>query len=140
MTNEISLDDLDLVSHSAKAFEFEYIKPNGDASGIHFSVLGGNADVVRQAAEELIDARRMKAARREMLAAKGGRGVAPVEIDKTADDVAFGQRLAAVRLVGWRGIKEPFSVEGAVKLCKSNPHIAAQIMEQSDEVGNYFTN
>ena len=140
MTNEISLDDLDLVSQSSQAHEFRYIKADGTKTEIFFSVLGGNADVVRAEAEELIDARRKKAAYREWQKSKSGRNNSEPEFDKTADDVAFGQRLAAVRLVGWRGIKEPFSVEGAVRLCKMNPHVAAQVMEQSDDVANFTKN
>lgn len=140
MTTEISLDDLDLVTQSSKAFEFQYVKPDGTATDIYFSVLGGNADAVRTVAEELIDARRRKAAFREMQKAKSGRNTSEPEFDKTADDVAFGQRLAAVRLVGWRGIKEAYTPEGAIKLCQRNPHIAAQIMEQSDDLANFTKN
>lgn len=132
-----SLSDLDAVTHSSKAFEFPFLDANGDETGIYLSVLGGNADAVRTVAEELIDARRMKDAARQMNAQKSRPGHAPVVFDKTADDISFGQRLAAVRLVGWRGIKEPCTPENAALLCATNPNVAAQVMEQSDNMANF---
>lgn len=132
-----SLDDLNVVAKSSKAFEFPYLNADGKETGIYLSVLGGNADAVRTVAEELIDARRQKEAYRQMKASKSRPGSVVPEIDKTADDIAFGQRLAAVRLVGWRGIKEPCTPENAAKLCASNPSIAAQVMEHSDDMANF---
>jgi hypothetical protein len=139
MVKEVSfsLDDLDAVKHSETPFEFELMKANGDGSGIFLSVLGGNSDVVRTTAADLINARRQKQAVREMAKAKSGRNTQTAEFDTVESDIEFGQRLAAVRLVGWRNIKDTWSKENADKLCRSNPGVAAQVMEQSDNLANF---
>lgn len=134
-----SLADLDATTASETPFEFDYVKPNGDKSGIRFSVLGGNSDAVRSTAAEMINARRQKQAAKEMQRQRSGRNNRAVaEYDTVESDIEFGQRLAAVRLVGWTGIKEPWSPENAAQLCRSNPHVAAQVMEESDDLQNFM--
>ena len=132
-----SLADLDTARASEVPFEFEYLNTNGDQTGVFLSVLGGNSDAVREAAAELINARRQKQAAREAQKARSGRNVPSAEFDSVEDDIAFGQRLAAVRLVGWRGIKDPCTPENALRLCSTNPNAAAQVMEQSDNLANF---
>lgn len=134
---EFDLDDLNIVQAAETPFEFEYIKPDGSNSGIFLSVLGGHSDKVRSVAAELINARRQKQAAREVQKARSGRNTPSAEFDTVESDIEFGQRLAAVRLVGWRGIKQPWSPEGAAKLCKINPLIADQVMQASDDVANF---
>jgi hypothetical protein len=138
-TKEVSfsLSDLDVVSKCSNAFEFEYLTPSGDKSGIFFSVLGANSDVVMAALAERINSDRNKEAMRQLRASKSRPGNAPVEVTTFEDDVDAGKKLAAVRLVGWRGIKEPFTPENALRLCYSNPLIAGQITEQSENLANF---
>ena len=133
-----SIDDLDATKASEVPFEFEYIKPNGDPSGVFLSVLGGHSDRVRSMAADLINARRAKQAAREANARTVRLNKA--EFDTVESDIEFGQRLAAVRLVDWRGIRDTFSPENASRLCKVNPEIAAQVMEQSDNLANFMKN
>lgn len=131
-----SLDDLDAVKASEVPFEFEYIKTNGDASGVFLSVLGSHSDAVRSVAADLINARRAKQAAREMQ--KQRKGAMAPEFDAVEGDIEFGQRLAAVRLVGWRNISNPYTTENAARLCRINPEVSAQIMEQSDNLANFM--
>ena len=139
MTTEkqFSLDDLDATKASSEAFEFEYINPAGDATGIKFKVLGSQCETVTDVVNKLVNERRRKEAARE-IKRKVGVGSKAVEFEPLENDIEFGQRLAAVRLVGWSGIKEPWSEAGALKLCQTNRHIAAQITEQSDEMSNFM--
>ena len=133
-----SLDQLDATSASKKAFEFEYRDPStGDGTGLFFSVLGSESEVVTAEVARLINERRRKEAAREVNR-KIGVGAKATEHDLFESDIEFGQRLAAVRLVGWRGITEPFTSENAMRLCKSNRDIAKQITDQSDTVGNFI--
>ena len=69
------------------------------------------------------------------LAAKKGKD-APVE--KVEDDLLFGFELAAKRIVGWKGIEEPFTPENALTLVRTNPVIREQIMTASGTVSNFF--
>ena len=134
-TKSFSLADLDAAQAGSKAFEFEYLN-EGTPTGIFFSVLGGQSEVVTAEVAKLVNERRHKQAIRE--AAKRTNGKKSTEFETMESDVEFGQRLAAVRLVGWRGITEAFSAAGALHLCQSNRDIAVQIVEQSDNVGNFI--
>lgn len=150
----LSISDLDATTASSTPFEFEYIDPAGNESGIYFRVLGAQAPEVEAARNKMINARRQKEAQREVNKRIGvGKRVADFELFES--DIEFGQRLSAARLVGWRcpgdaagltaeqierfvGINEPFSTDLAMTLCKKNAHISAQIMQQSDEMGNFM--
>lgn len=131
----VSLSSLNAVKASDTAFEFEYITPDGENSGVFLSVLGSQSDVVSKAAAKMINERRKKQAAREVGKRLNQKNV---DFDTLEDDVAFGQRLAASRLVGWRGIDDPFTPENALVLCQTNSFIASQIMEQSNDLGNFM--
>ena len=131
----VSLQDLDASKAGETPFEFEYINQAGNKTGIFFSVLGGQSEKVSKEIARLINERRHKEAVRETFR-KGNPN--KVEFEPLEDDVEFGQRLAAVRLAGWRGIDDPFSAENALRLCKGNREIAAQVTAQSDAVGNFI--
>lgn len=132
-----SLKELDAAAASSEAVEFEYFSPAGNKTGIFFLVLGSHSETVSNATAELQNERRRKAAAREVQK-KIGVGQKPIEFDKFEDDVDYGQRMAAARLVGWRGISDEFTAENALRLCKSNAHVAAFITQCSDELGNFI--
>lgn len=132
-----SLDELDATKASSEAFSFEYVNTDTDEfTGIFLSVLGAQSEIVTNEVAKMINERRRKQAVREMHQ-KVGVGSKPVEFETMESDVEFGQRLAAVRLVGWAGITEEFSPANALRLCKSNRDIAAQIVRQSDLMANF---
>lgn len=133
----VSLDDLDATAACAGAVEFEYISPAGNPTGIFFAVIGSHSEPVTAATARLQNERRRKVAAREVQQ-KVGIGQQKVEFDKFEDDVAYGQQMAAARIVGWRGINDAFTPENALRLCKSNAHIAAFITQCSEELGNFF--
>lgn len=134
-----SLSDLDATAASAAAFEFEYLNPAGNSTGIFFKVLGGQCEAVTVEVARLVNDRRRKEAAREVQR-KMGAGKKAVDFETMESDVEFGQRLAAARLVGWRGISDEWSMENALKLCQTNRHVAAQITEQSEEMENFMKN
>jgi hypothetical protein len=137
MSTTVSLDDLDARKASDKPFEFEYITPSGDGSGIFLSVLGGQSETVTKEVARLMDERSRRKAARE-INQKIGVGAKKIEFEPFENDVEFGQRLAAVRLVGWRGISDAWSPENALRLCRSNQNIAAQVTQASDAVENFI--
>jgi hypothetical protein len=132
----VSLDDLDARKAGEKPFTFEYIKADGSRSGLTFSVLGTHCETVTNEINRLVNDRRREeaAAAAEAAASRQPEGFTPVE-----SDIAFGQRLAAVRLVGWEGIKEKFTPALGLRLCQSNPDIAAQITAQSNKLANFMS-
>lgn len=135
-TPGISLKSLDARSASETPFEFEYILPNGAGSGVFLSVLGGQSKQVSTEVNRLMNERRRQEAAHALNAKFGGRKAeAFITVES---DIEFGQRVAAVRLVGWRGIDEPFSDELALQLCQSNQDISNQVAEKSSDLENFM--
>lgn len=132
-----SLKDLNAVEAGDAPFEFEYIGPDGKNTGVFLSVLGGQSETVTKEIARLINERRRKEAARD-INRKIGVGNNKVEYELLENDVEFGQRLAAIRLVGWRGIDDPFTQENALLLCKGNREIASQVTAQSDAMANFI--
>jgi hypothetical protein len=135
-TAPVSLKSLDARASSDIPFEFEYILPNGEGSGIFLSILGSQSKTVTEAVNKMMNERRRIAETAELNARTGGRKTAaiiPVE-----DDIAFGQKMAAIRLVGWKGIAEPFDPDLALELCEMNQDIANQINERSNDLANFM--
>jgi hypothetical protein len=149
----ISVTALDARKAGEQPFEFEYTDSEGTPTGIWLSVYGSHTDKVQNAVNVAVNERRKKEAHTEALnrgSRPGSAGFTPIE-----DDVAFGQRLAAVRLCGWRGDKdikglkpdqaqrfvgltEPFSPELALQLCQSNPELAAQVTDEANRTTNFL--
>jgi hypothetical protein len=125
----ISLDDLNLVSASENSFEFEYLRGDGRPTGVFISVLGSQAPKVQEWIRKNLNRRRTQ----EAIAAKRGK-----EVERLVeDDEEFGIGAAAIRVVGWRNIKEPYSPEAAIKLCRNNSEVREQIFEASNNLANF---
>lgn len=131
----VSLADLDLNKAGEQTFEFEYLI-DGAPTGVFFQVYGSHTKQVQDAINREVNERR----KRDAVTEARNRGARPgsAEFTPVEDDVAFGQRLAAVRLAGWRGIVEPFSPAGALAVCQGNPDIAAQVTEEANRTGNFL--
>jgi hypothetical protein len=130
----ISLADLDARSTSEVPFEFEYILPNGEGSGVTFKVLGSQSPTVVAEVNKLLDARRRKEAAAE-ITARSSRN--PAAFTPISEDIDFSQRVIAARLKGW-SLDDEFTPENALKLVRSNQHIADQISEVSNDLGNFM--
>lgn len=131
----LSLSDLNARAAADTAVEFEYVTPAGEPSGVFLSVLGAQSDKVTAEVNRLLNARRQKEAA-QAATRMGGRDQAvftPIE-----DDIAFGQRLAALRIADWRGIKEPFSPENALLLCQTNADVADQVIKTSGDTARFM--
>lgn len=135
MTKELfDLDDLDAVSASETPFELEYIRADGANTGVFLLVLGSQSEKVQSEVNRLVNDRRKKQAQ----AAALRKGADKADFTPIEDDIAFGHRLTAVRLVGWRGIKQEWSAENAYRLVSRNSEIAEQITTASNDVANFL--
>lgn len=131
----LSLADLDARAASATSFDFEYVTPSGAQTGVILSILGGQSKVVQDEANKAINERR----RVEAIQAAQAKTSRDTDNYVTVEtDVAFGQRLAAIRLVGWKGIKEPFTPELGLALCQNNNDVAAMILAKSNDMANFM--
>jgi hypothetical protein len=130
------LNDLDAVAAGDTPFEVEYIRADGSGSGVFLLVLGGQSEKVQGEVNRLVNERRKNQA---VAAAMTGR-VNPDKADFTPieDDIAFGHRLTAVRLVGWRGIKQEWTAENAFRLISRNSEIAEQVTTASNNLANFM--
>jgi hypothetical protein len=123
----ISIDALNSISAGANPYEFEYTFKNGKKSGVFLTVLGDECESVAVEQAALWAAER---ARRETIEAQGNK--------YEMDAIKMGQRMAAIRLVGWKGIEDKFSRENAEKLCLGNQRIADEIIKHSSEQANFI--
>jgi hypothetical protein len=152
MTKGLSIHSLDARKAGETPFEFEYVQ-EGEPTGVWLSVLGSHCDKVDAAINAAVDARNKNAAVIQARNAKARPDSAEVEPLENAKK--FTQRLAAVRLVGWRGagqtegltpeekarfqgITEPYSPELAVTLCQINPPLADAVIEEANRLSNFM--
>lgn len=125
----INLTDLDLTSD--EGFEFEYVsEASGMPNGIFITVYSSNSDIVKSWVRKSINSIRQ----RQAMQAKKGKD-SPIRTIE--EEEQFSIENAAIRVKSWRGIAQPCNNENAVKLCTINPEIRAQIVKESDELGNF---
>jgi hypothetical protein len=130
-TKLFSLADLDVTKQSEAGFEFEVQDDStGKGIGVHLTVIGAHAPAVQKFTSKKLNDRR---AFDEMNERRGKKA----QIRKIEDDVEFGIELAAIRIVGWRGISEEFSQANAIQLCTVNPTIREQILKASEDLANF---
>lgn len=116
--------------------EFEFILPNGKATGIVLQILGSQSKTVTDEVNRLMNQRRQQEAMEKAAAASGG-PKAPA-FTTVESDIEFGQRITAVRLVGWN-FAEPCTPENALEFLSVNADIAAAVAEKSSDLGNFLT-
>jgi hypothetical protein len=129
----ISLASLDARKASEQPFEFEYITPQNEFSGIFLSVLGAQSPSVVAETARLLTERRRKEVASAAVRSRSAAQALTVE-----DDIEFGQKVTAVKLVGWRGITEEFTPERALQLIQSNTDVADQINSVSNDLANFM--
>jgi hypothetical protein len=131
-----SLDDLDQGKACEKPYEFEVTNEiDGKGTGLFLSVVGAHAQRVLNLIQKTVDERRVAEAMAEKRDPRGKQ----VHVRPIKEDIDYSTELVAVRVVGWRGIKEEYSPERAIKLCTINPGIKEQILAASEELRNFPT-
>lgn len=131
MEKTFSLDQLDLTKQCETSFEFEVTdESTGKGTGVYLSVIGAHAPAVQNFTKQALNERR----RFEQMQQNRGKKSTfrPIE-----EDIEFGTELAAIRIVGWRGISNAFTPEGAIKLCTTNPPIKEQVLKASEDLANF---
>jgi hypothetical protein len=127
----LSIDSFDIISPCNLPGEFEYVDPRtGKGTGVVLSVVGAHSDAVKTWVRKSINAARV----RNAAATASGREVVRTFEEDEADSIES----AAVRVVDWKGITEPFSRENAVRLCTINPDIKREIIAFSDNLANFI--
>lgn len=126
-----SLNDLDITKQCEGGFEFEVTDDNtGKGTGVYLTVVGAHAESVQKFTSKKLNERRIFDDMNERRGKKA-------QVRRIEDDVEFGIELAAIRIIGWRGISDEFSPENAIKLCTVNPTIREQILKASEDLANF---
>jgi hypothetical protein len=129
-----TLQQLDTVAAHGVPFRFEYIDKQGKPSGIYFEVYGEESDVVFKRQAKLTTLLR-KAKSDAVALAQLDIGVDAEDMNETVLTAQINKLFAACRIASWDGIDAECTEENAKKLCKSNSHIAKQILEKSTALG-----
>jgi hypothetical protein len=116
-------------------YEFEVILPNGQPTGILLKILGSQSKTVTDEVNRLMNARRQQEAVEKAASAAGGSK--PPPFTTVENDIEFGQRITAARLVGWN-FTEPCTPENALEFLAANADIAAMVAEKSGDLANFM--
>jgi hypothetical protein len=128
-----SIADFNTRKSAEVPFKFEYLLPDGTGSGLILHVLGDNAPAVVAERNRLINEERQRQVAAQAMLKPGQTAPAqPVE-----KDIEFGDKLAAVRLVGWDGVDDPHTPEAAMELISNSPEIREQVVAASQNLGNF---
>lgn len=129
-----SLSDLNVSKSCEKPFEFEVTsEQTGKGLGIYISVLGAHCERLAALIESRLNEQRTADAMADKRDPRGKQ----VRVRPVQDDLAYNIEQVAIRVVGWRGIDEPYSPEAAIELCKINPTIRDQIFAKSENLANF---
>ena len=132
----VSLASLDARKASSTGSEFEYMLNGIDHTGVFLTVLGAQDDGVSSFVNQKADEQRQRTAILEQRN-KGSRAQS-ADYTPIADDLTLGAELAAKRLIGWRGLDDEFTPANALMLCGINSELAQQVLEHSNDMGNFL--
>ncbi len=130
-TIDRDLDAYDDVAASDVPYALAVLNADGAEDGLVLNVLGSQSECVQAEVNRLVNERRKRQAQAAALTKGEAAEFTPVE-----DDIAFGHRLTAARVVGWN-LRTPFAPEGAFRLVSRSNRIAEQITRASNDIGNF---
>lgn len=133
-TIDRDLDAYDDVAASDVPYELAILNADGTEDGLVLEVLGSQAEKVQTEVNRLLNDRRKKEAIAEAM--QGRRNPEKADFTPIEDDIAFGHRLTACRVVGWN-LKAPFTPEGAFRLVSRSSRIAEQVTMASNNLANF---
>lgn len=129
-----SINDLDVTKSCETGYEFEVTDDvTGKGTGLFLTVIGGHAQRIADFTKKSLNERRLADAMAEK---RDPRGKNP-KVHLVEEDIEFSTELVAMRIIGWRGISDPYSHENAVKLCTVNPPIKEQVLARSEDLKNF---
>jgi hypothetical protein len=132
MTKQQAIDitSFDAVAESEAGVDIELKHADGvTGTGIVVTVIGKHADAVVAFTRNVLN----RMLRDEQLAKRRGKDV-EVDIEKLKEQ---GREDAAIRVIGWKNVKQEFSKELLKSALVRNPHWIDQIVEASNDLGNF---
>ena len=123
----LSLADFNEESACNEAQPMPFLDHNGNETGFVLLVLGGQAEQVRKAA-----AKELEKLRRIQTPAHG-KGREPTIGEQREANL----RGHASRIAGWSGVTDEYTPEAAYNLCLCNQRVWEQVVEFSENIGNF---
>jgi len=128
-TKLLSIDDLDLTAASDTPFNLELLNTKGVKTGVALQVLGSESEKVQEWTNRQANRIRTQATQKSVTGKE--------KVRTAEEDDEYIIESAAIRVVGWSGLAEPYSKENATRLMGRNVHIRMQVLQASNELGNY---
>lgn len=131
--NEMEAVDIlgfDAVAQSEQAYEIELKDVQGEGTGVYVSILGKHADAIIKWTSKIIN----QMERERAMAQKAGKQPPIKTIEELREQNVEG---AALRVTGWRNVKQQFSQDLMKQALRRNPHWVDQIINESDDLGNF---
>lgn len=128
----LDLTAIDAVSDASTPYRFEVKDPAGKSypTPLYFIVLGRQSNQVNDFYTKQVN----EYISRNDLARKRGKTVEAKTAQQMREDNING---AAIRVVAWEGVRQTFDRDVLKAALMRNPHWIDQIIEESDDVGNF---
>lgn len=127
----IDITVFDSVTACGNGHEFELLGTDGvTGTGIKLTVIGKHSEPVTKWISKVVS----QSMREQNMAARRGKPVEPKSLDELREQNIDG---ACVRVTGWSGVKQPFAQDLLRTALKRNPHFIDQVVEHSDDLGNF---
>lgn len=125
----LSIDDLDLTAASDTPFDLEILNIKGVKTGIIVQVLGSESEKVQEWTNRQANRIRTQATQKSVTGKD--------KVRTAEEDDEYIIESAAVRVVGWKGLKDEYTKDNATRLMSRNVHVRMQVLTASNDLGNY---
>jgi hypothetical protein len=128
-TKLLSLDDFDLSTASDTPFDLEVLNTKGVKTALTLQVLGSESEKVQEWTNRQANRIRTQATQKSVTGKE--------KVRTAEEDDEYIIESAVVRVIGWSGLAEPFNKENVTRLMARNVHARMQVLQASNELGNY---
>jgi hypothetical protein len=125
----LSLDDFDLSTASDTPFDLEVLNTKGVKTALTLQVLGSESEKVQEWTNRQANRIRTQATQKSVTGKE--------KVRTAEEDDEYIIESAVVRVIGWSGLAEPFNKENVTRLMARNVHARMQVLQASNELGNY---
>ena len=125
----LSIDDLDLTAASDTPFDLEILNIKGVKTGIIIQVLGSESEKVQEWTNRQANRIRTQATQKSVTGKD--------KVRTAEEDDEYIIESSAVRVVGWKGLKDEYTKDNATRLMSRNVHVRMQVLTASNDLGNY---
>jgi hypothetical protein len=125
----LSIDDFDLSTASDTPFDLEVLNTKGVKTALTLQVLGSESEKVQEWTNRQANRIRTQATQKSVTGKE--------KVRTAEEDDEYIIESAVVRVIGWSGLAEPFNKENVTRLMARNVHARMQVLQASNELGNY---